>query len=54
MSDVLDVSGRSRITDAEGTTLATHVMTDALEEGVYMAVLRSRGTTTTATFCVRR
>lgn len=52
--DVLDLSGRARIKDAEGTTLATHVMTDALEEGVYLAVLRSRGTLTTAAFCVRR
>lgn len=52
--DVRDLTGRLRLQTVEGVSSGTVVDVTGLEEGVYVAVLRCKGATTTTTFCVRR
>lgn len=52
--DVRDITGRLRLQNIEGMSTGTVVDVTGLEEGVYVAVLRSNGATATTTFTVRR
>ncbi len=52
--DVRDLTGRLRMQDVEGLSSGAVVDVTGLEEGVYVAVLRSKGATATTTFTVRR
>lgn len=52
--DVRDITGRLRMQGIEGLSSGTVVDVMGLEEGVYVALLKSMGTTSTTTFTVRR
>lgn len=52
--DIRDLTGRLRLQNVEGTTQSTVVDVTGLEEGVYVAVMRSDGANAKTTFTVRR
>lgn len=52
--DIRDLTGRLRLQNIEGVTSGTLVDVTGLEEGVYVALLKSKGATATTTFTVRR
>lgn len=52
--DIQDLAGRLRLQGIEGTTKRTVVDVTGLEEGVYIALMKSGGSNATTTFTVRR